>query len=241
MMRRCAATPARPLPAPVRTLTGRVVPRSTRPAAGAPRQRAPTLVVAAAQREGPTPAPAPPAAPLLALSVRVGQVRCGRCSARADEARDGGLAGVAAVPPTGLPFFLPPPFLSPPPSSLQALLALARSLASTLASRVVTTTVIVSTVVAAPVVAAVAPGFRAALAACDDAGASCEARWRALVRWIGPAFLKRGGDDDAPQDRPAAATRALFTATLAGAPAADVRAAEDEMRAAVFAALLADG
>jgi hypothetical protein len=90
-------------------------------------------------------------------------------------------------------------------------------------------------------VAAVAPGFRAALAACDDAGASCEARWRALVRWIGPAFLKRGGDDDAPQDRPAAATRALFTATLAGAPAADVRAAEDEMRAAVFAALLADG
>lgn len=116
---------------------------------------------------------------------------------------------------------------------------MADALASRAAATVATAAVVTATVVA-PAAGALAPGFRAALTACDDTCASLEARWRALVRWVGPA-RGRGGDNDAAAsgEPPAAvAARVLFNATLAGST--DTRAQEEAMRAAVFEALLAE-
>lgn len=99
---------------------------------------------------------------------------------------------------------------------------------------------VVTATVVAPAAVALAPGFRAALSACDDTCASLEARWRSLVRWVGPARGRDGGDGAAASNEPpaAVAARALFAATLAGST--DTRAHEEAMRSAVFEALLAE-
>lgn len=112
-------------------------------------------------------------------------------------------------------------------------------------SRAATTAATVATTVAAPAVASLPAGFRAALGACDDVGRSLDDKWRGLLAWL-DAGAGSGGNGGAPAPAPAAGSpaataRALFAATASGAHPAAVQAAEDDMRASVFAALLADG
>lgn len=219
---------ARSPPAFGPTARARAVRRVSTPFPGRARpDRLSGLAASATAPRDAEPAPPPPAAAaVLAAAVHIGQA-----SSEREDKGGKGFGGRASCSRRA----------HRPPVSLQALIRFAHALFAATAATAVSA---VAAVAVAPAVAVSLPaGFRAALAACDDAGRSLDDKWRGLLAWLDGGVSGGRGSGGAPPaaGSPAAAARALFAATAAGAPPAAVQAAEDDMRASVFAALLADG